>query len=118
MNILCRETRGNRVFLQEIFVNYYDLFVACKICRIQIKPLLSTIQRKEGVRKWFVRISPKSVMLRKSMVSARECQPRMVARFSPVAEQKAERNCHIDLVIKMYCEVGLAIDLLSAGASA
>ena len=49
-------------------------------------------------------------MLRKSMVSAREWPPRMVARFLPVVEQKAELSFHIDLVINMYCEVGLAID--------
>ena len=80
--------------------------------------LLSTIQRKEGVRKWFVRISPKSVMLRRSMVSVREWLQRMAARFWPVAEQKAELNSHIDPVIKMYCKVGFAIDSIRAEASA
>lgn len=80
--------------------------------------LLSTIQRKEGVRKWFVRISPKSVMLRRSMVSAREWLQRMAARFWPVAEQKAELSSHIDPKIKMYFEVGFAIYSIRAEASA
>ena len=80
--------------------------------------LLSTIQRKEGVRKWFVRISPKSVMLRRSMVSARECQQRMAVRFSHVAEQKAELSSHIDPKINMYSKVGFAIYSIRAEASA
>ena len=57
-------------------------------------------------------------MLRRSMVSARECLQRMAARFSHVAEQKAELNSHIDPVIKMYCKVGFAIDSIRAEASA
>ena len=57
-------------------------------------------------------------MLRRSMVFAREWLPRVAARFSPVAEQKAELNFHIDPVTKMYCKVGFAINSKRAEASA
>lgn len=67
-------------------------------------PLLSTIQRKEGVRKWFVRISPKSVMLRWNMAFVRECRQRTAARFLLAAEPKAEPSSPINPMITKYCE--------------
>ena len=57
-------------------------------------------------------------MLRKSMVSAREWPPRMVARFLPVVEQKAELSFHTNPVNRVNCEMNSAIDFYGAEAAA
>lgn len=71
---------------RKFHVNYFEASVS-----------MLSINPERSAKECFVLISLRSASARKSTASAREWQPKTAARFSLVAEQRAEQSLATDI---------------------